>query len=86
MALLALGVAIYVGLVIVTQVLVAAARHRDVAWSWLSGLIAGGVTAVLVPGLLARAELSFLAGTVVAWLVGVSLVLARRPAREAVGV
>lgn len=86
MALLALGVAIYVGLVIVTQVLVAAARHRDVAWSWLSGLIAGGVTAALVPGLLARAELSFLAGTVVAWLVGVSLVLARRPAREAVGV
>jgi O-antigen/teichoic acid export membrane protein len=86
MALLALGVAVYVGLVIVTQVLVAAARHRDVAWSWLSGVVAAAATALVVPGLLARAELSFLVGALVAWLVGLSLVLARRPAREPISV
>jgi O-antigen/teichoic acid export membrane protein len=82
MALLAFGVANYVGLVIITQVLVAAARHRDVAWSWLSGLLAGGLVALLVPALLLRAELGFLVGSLVAWLVSVSLVLHRRPARE----
>jgi O-antigen/teichoic acid export membrane protein len=82
MALLALGVAVYVGLVIVTQVLVAAARHRDVAWSWLSGVVAGALVALLVPGLLLRAELGFLVGAVVAWLVSVSLVVNRRPDRE----
>ncbi|MDQ2706281.1 MAG: hypothetical protein M3Z25_00945 [Actinomycetota bacterium] len=82
MALLALGVALYVGLVIVTQVLVAAARHRDVAWSWLSGVLAGALLARVVPGLLLRAELGFLVGSLVAWLVSVSLVLNRRPERE----
>jgi O-antigen/teichoic acid export membrane protein len=82
MALLALGVAGYVGLVIVTQVLVAAARHRDVAWSWLSGVLAGGAVAAVVPDLLLRAELGFLVGTLVAWVVSTSLVLARRPDRE----
>jgi O-antigen/teichoic acid export membrane protein len=85
MALLALGVATYVGLVIVTQVLVAAARHRDVAWSWLSGVVAGGLVVVLVPGLLLRAELGFLIGSVVAWLVSVSLVLNRRAERKLQG-
>jgi O-antigen/teichoic acid export membrane protein len=82
MALLALGVAGYVGLVIVTQVLVAAARHRDVAWSWSSGVLAGAAVAAAVPGLLLRAELGFLAGTLVAWVVSASLVLTRRPDQE----
>ncbi|MGQ0482475.1 MAG: hypothetical protein ACT4O0_15810 [Pseudonocardia sp.] len=85
MALLALGVAVYVGLVIVTQVLVAAARHRDVAWSWLSGVLAGALVAAVVPDLLLRAELGFLAGSLMAWLVSASLVLTRRPTPELLG-
>jgi O-antigen/teichoic acid export membrane protein len=82
MALLALGVATYVGLVIVTQVLVAAARHRDVGWSWLSGVLVGGLVVLLVPDLLLRAELGFLIGSVVAWSVSISLVLNRRSERK----
>lgn len=85
MALLALGVATYVGLVIVTQVLVAAARHRDVGWSWLSGVLAGGLVVLLVPDLLLRAELGFLVGSLVAWLVSISLVLRRRSDRKLQG-
>jgi O-antigen/teichoic acid export membrane protein len=85
MALLALGVASYVGLVIVTQVLVAAARHRDVAWSWLAGVVAGVVLALVIPDLLLRAELAFLAGSGVAWLVSISVVLTRRHDRELQG-
>jgi hypothetical protein len=71
--------------VIVTQVLVAAARHRDVGWSWLSGVLAGGLVVLLVPDLLLRAELGFLVGSVVAWLVSISLVLSRRSDRKLQG-
>jgi O-antigen/teichoic acid export membrane protein len=81
-ALLAVGVAAYIVLVLVTQVLVASVRHRLVAWSWLSGLlVAAGVLAV-VPDLLLRAELAFLLGSVTGWLVGTALVLSERRERE----
>lgn len=78
MALLALGVASYVGLVIVTQVLVASARHREVAWSWLAGVAVGAVVVLVVPDLLLRVELAFLAGSSVAWLVSTLLVFAQQ--------
>ena len=80
-ALLAVGVAAYIGLVLVTQVLVASARHRLVAWSWLSGLVVGAVMLALVPDLLLRAELAFLLGSATAWLVGTALVLGERRER-----
>jgi O-antigen/teichoic acid export membrane protein len=80
-ALLAVGVAFYIGLVLVTQVLVASVRHRLVAWSWLSGLVVGAVVLALVPDLLLRAELAFLLGSAAGWLVGTALVLIERRER-----
>jgi O-antigen/teichoic acid export membrane protein len=81
-ALLAVGVATYIGLVLVTQVLVASVRHKLVAWSWLSGLLVAGVVLALVPDLLLRAELAFLLGSLVGWLVATTLVLSGRRERE----
>jgi O-antigen/teichoic acid export membrane protein len=81
-ALLAVGVAAYIGLVLVTQVLVASVRHVMVAWSWLSGLAVATVVMVLVQDLLLRAELAFLLGSAAGWLVGTTLVLSERRERE----
>jgi O-antigen/teichoic acid export membrane protein len=82
LALLALGVTTYMGLVIITQALVASARHRQVAWSWLSGVAIAALVFALVPDLLLRAELAFLIGSTVGWIVGSTLLLARRRDRE----
>lgn len=82
LALLALGVTVYVGLVVVTQALVASARHRQVAWSWLGGVTVAAVVVFLVPDLLLRAELAFLAGSTAAWLLGTLMLLSKRHDRE----
>jgi O-antigen/teichoic acid export membrane protein len=74
-ALLAVGVAGYIGLVLVTQVLVAAVRHRLVAVSWLAGVVVAALVLASVPDLLLGAELAFLAGSTTGWLVGTLLVL-----------
>jgi O-antigen/teichoic acid export membrane protein len=74
-ALLAVGVAGYIGLVLVTQVLVAAVRHRLVAVSWLAGVVVAALILATVPDLLLGAELAFLAGSITGWLVGTLLVL-----------
>jgi O-antigen/teichoic acid export membrane protein len=74
-ALLAVGVAGYIGLVLVTQVLVAAVRHRLVAVSWLAGVVVAALVLATVPDLLLGAELAFLTGSVAGWLVGTLLVL-----------
>ena len=81
-ALLAVGVAAHIGLVLVTQVLVAAVRHRLVAWSWLSGVAVAAVILFTVPDLLLGAELAFLAGSTTGWLVGTLLVLITGRERE----
>jgi O-antigen/teichoic acid export membrane protein len=81
-ALLAVGVAAYIGLVLVTQVLVAAVRHRLVAWSWLSGVVVAAVVLFAVPDLLLAAELAFLVGSTTGWLVATLLVLTTRRERE----
>jgi O-antigen/teichoic acid export membrane protein len=80
-ALLALGVAAYIVLVLVTQVLVASVRHRLVAWSWLSGLLVAALVLAVVPDLLLRAELAFLLGSITGWVVGTTLVLSERRER-----
>ena len=77
-ALLAVGVAAHIGLVLVTQVLVAAVRHRLVAWAWLSGVVVAAVILFTVPDLLLAAELAFLTGSATGWLVGTLLVLTTR--------
>jgi O-antigen/teichoic acid export membrane protein len=81
-AVLALGVAAHIGLVLVTQVLVAAVRHRLVAVSWLAGVVVAAVVLLAVPDLLLAAELAFLAGSVTGWLVGTLLVLTTGRERE----
>lgn len=78
MAILAVAVATYIGLVLVTQVLVASGRHILVGWSWLSGVAVAGVILFAVPDLLLRAELAFLVGSVVGYGVGIVLLLAER--------
>lgn len=84
--LLSIGVAAYIGLVIVTQMLVAAARHRLVACSWLSGLVTAAVVSALVQELLLRAELAFLLGSTTGWLVGTVFALIDRRKRVMVRV
>jgi O-antigen/teichoic acid export membrane protein len=81
-ALLAVGVAAHIGLVLVTQVLVAAVRHRLVAWAWLAGVAVAAVLLFTVPDLLLAAELAFLAGSATGWLVGTLLVLITGRERE----
>ncbi|MDN5857643.1 MAG: hypothetical protein L0H84_03385 [Pseudonocardia sp.] len=78
---LAVGVAIYIGLVLVTQVLVAARRHRLVGLIWAAGLAVAALVLVLVPDLLLRAELAFLFGSAAGWLIGAALVLTGRRER-----
>lgn len=80
-ALLALGVSAYIGLVLVTQVLVASVRHALVAWSWLSGVVVAAATMSVVPDLLRAAELAFLLGSSTGWFVGTALVLTGRRER-----
>ena len=81
-ALLAVGVAAHIGLVLVTQVLVAAVRHRLVAWAWLSGVTVAAVILLTVPDLLLGAELAFLIGSTTGWLVATLLVLTTGRERE----
>jgi O-antigen/teichoic acid export membrane protein len=81
-ALLAVGVAAHIGLVLVTQVLVAAVRHRLVAWAWLSGVSVAAVILLAVPDLLLGAELAFLIGSTTGWLVATLLVLTTGRERE----
>ncbi|GAA2867976.1 hypothetical protein GCM10010472_26590 [Pseudonocardia halophobica] len=82
MALLSVGVAAYLGMVLVTQVLVASVRHSHVAWAWLSGVVVAVVTVLVVPDLLLSAELAFVLGSTVGWVVGTVLMLSRTRNRE----
>jgi O-antigen/teichoic acid export membrane protein len=83
-ALLAVGVAGYIGLVLMTQVLVAARRHRQVGVCWLAGLGAATGVVLVVPALLPRAEWAFVVGSGVALMVSVGAVLAPWRGREPV--
>jgi O-antigen/teichoic acid export membrane protein len=77
LALMALGVTAHLGLIITTQALVASALHAKVAWSWLVGIAGAAVTFAVVPDLLLRAELSFLVGSGLGWLVGMGLLIGK---------
>lgn len=75
LALIALGVVAHLGLIVTTQALVAGALHSRVAWSWLAGVTTAAVTFAVIPDLLLRAEIAFLAGSLAGWLAGVRLLL-----------
>ncbi|MGH3980133.1 MAG: lipopolysaccharide biosynthesis protein [Pseudonocardiaceae bacterium] len=83
LALMAAGVTAHLGLILVTQALVAGSRHRDVAWSWLGGLAAAGTVFAVVPDLLLAAELAFLAGSLAGWLIGTTRLPGRHTRRGA---
>lgn len=83
MAVLAVGIALHLGLLVAGQALVATARHRAVAAVWLTGLAAGALAVAVVPGLVARAAAGFTVGSGVGLLVAAVLLL-RPPAAPAV--
>ncbi|WP_026204399.1 hypothetical protein [Actinomycetospora chiangmaiensis] len=75
LAIITAGVLAHVGLVVVTQVHVARGRHVDVALSWMTGLLAAGVTFALVPGVVVAGEIAFGVGSVAGTVVSVLLLL-----------
>ena len=75
LAVLAVGSALYVGLLVSGQALVAGGRHHSSAAAWTAGLVAAAVVFAAVPGLVARAELSFTVGSAVAFVVAAALLL-----------
>ena len=77
-ALLAVGSGLYLGLLVVSQALLASGLHRQVAIGWAIGLGAAGLAFALVPDLVLRAALGFTVGSGVALVWGV-VVLLRRP-------
>jgi O-antigen/teichoic acid export membrane protein len=80
-ALLAVGSGLYLGLLVLSQTLVADARHRQVALVWGVGLLVAAVVVAVVPGLVLRASLSFVAGSGAALLIAFVVLL--RPSARA---
>jgi O-antigen/teichoic acid export membrane protein len=83
LALMVAGVGAYVGLLLGTQALIATSRQRDVALSWLAALAVAGTVFAVVPDLLLRAELAFLAGSATGWVVGNVQILGHRTRERA---
>lgn len=77
-ALLVAGVLAHLALILTAQALVASARHRAVAVSWLLGLAVVGVVVAAVPDLVLGAELGFLLGSVAGCAIGLILLLGRQ--------
>ncbi|MCW2529513.1 MAG: hypothetical protein JWM76_4373 [Pseudonocardiales bacterium] len=72
LALLSVGVSFYLGLVLLTQALVAAALHSKVAVSWLAGLAIAIAVFFSVPDLVLASELAFVFGSGAGWVVGMT--------------
>lgn len=70
LALMVAGVCVHVGLVVVTQALVALNMHGRAGVAWVSGLAAAAGVFIVVQPLLLRAELAFLAGSLVGAVTG----------------
>jgi O-antigen/teichoic acid export membrane protein len=80
-AVLAIGSVLHLGLLIASQALVAAARHRRVAVVWLSGLAVAGVLFAAVPDLVLRVSLAFTVGSGAALVVAAVALLSHRVTR-----
>lgn len=76
-ALLAVGSGLHLGLLVVSQTLLASGRHRQVAVGWATGLVVGGLAFALVPDLVLRAALGFTLGSAAALVFGVAVLLRR---------
>lgn len=82
-ALLAAGSGLYLGLLVVSQALVATARHRHVALVWLAGLAAGAVALAVVPDLVLRVSFFFVVGSAAGLVVALAVLLRGGAARAA---
>ena len=84
-ALLAAGCGLHLGLLVVSQALLASGLHRQVAVVWCAGLVAGGIAFAVVPDLVLRAATAFTLGSGVAVVWGIAVLLRRsgRPALPA---
>jgi O-antigen/teichoic acid export membrane protein len=82
LALLALGVVAHLGLIVTTQALVSDALHSRVAWSWIAGVLTAAATFAVIPDLVLRAEIAFLAGSLAGLLVGLRLLTSPRQESE----
>jgi O-antigen/teichoic acid export membrane protein len=83
LALMATGVLVHIGLVVVTQVHVARARHGIVALSWAAALVTAGLAYALLSGPVLGAEVGFLAGSAAGALVsGAALLIMRHAERS----
>ena len=76
-ALLAVGCGLHLGLLVVSQALLASGLHRHVAVVWCAGLVAGGIAFALVPDLVLRAATAFTLGSGVALVWGIAVLLRR---------
>lgn len=85
LALMTAGVSAHIGLLVVTQALIALRRHYQVGVSWLAAIAAAIAVFVIIPDLLLRAELAFLAGSLAGWLVGVAQIFAYSTGRKTSG-
>jgi O-antigen/teichoic acid export membrane protein len=79
LAVLAAGSVVHVGLLVASQALVAAARHRHSAFAWIAGLATAALVFAVVPDLVARATWAFALGSAAA-LAWSATVLLRRAA------
>lgn len=78
LALLAAGVAAYLGLLIITQAMVAAQQHGMVGLSWAIGAIVVLILFLVVADPVVAAETAFAGGSVAGFLAGLTVVLTRQ--------
>jgi O-antigen/teichoic acid export membrane protein len=83
LGILAAGSIAYLGLLVMTQALVATAKHRASALAWVSGLAAAGLVFATVPELVARVALAFGLGSLVGLAVATTALLRRQRAPSA---
>jgi O-antigen/teichoic acid export membrane protein len=85
-ALLAVGSVLHLALLVASQALTASARHRQVAATWLSGLVVACLCATLVGDLVLRVSLAFTLGSGVALVVAASILVLAPAGRPDPGV
>lgn len=70
------GVVLYLGLIVITQALVATERHADVSRTWVSGVVVAFVVYVVMPDPVTAAQTGLAAGAATGCAVGIYRLLA----------